>query len=125
MGLLYVDENGAVIGVEANRCTVTYKDGLKRSIPIESLEGITILGSAQVTTNCMEECLKRGVPVAYFSRGGNYFGRLQSTGHVNTARQRKQCQLYDTDFAVQLAKKIINAKLKYLIVVFRRYVRCR
>ena len=125
MGLLYVDENGAVIGVEANRCTVTYKDGLKRSIPIESLEGITILGRAQVTTNCMEECLKRGVPVAYFSRGGNYFGRLQSTGHVNTARQRKQCQLYDTDFAVQLAKKIINAKLKNQSVVLRRYERSR
>ena len=125
MGLLYVDENGAVIGVEANRCTVTYKDGRKRSIPIESLEGITILGRAQVTTNCMEECLKRGVPVAYFSRGGNYFGRLQSTGHVNTARQRKQCQLYDTDFAVQLAKKIINAKLKNQSVVLRRYERSR
>ena len=29
MGLLYVDENGAVIGVEANRCTVTYTEMLR------------------------------------------------------------------------------------------------
>ena len=42
MGLLYVNESGAVIGVEANKCTVQYKDGMKKMIPIESLEGITI-----------------------------------------------------------------------------------
>ena len=43
MGLLYVNENGAVIGVEEERCIVKYKDGMKKIIPIESLEGITIL----------------------------------------------------------------------------------
>lgn len=76
MGLLYVDENGAVIGVEANRCTVTYKDGLKRSIPIESLEGITILGRAQVTTNCMEECLKRGCSGSVFFTWRKLFRKI-------------------------------------------------
>ena len=50
MGLLYVNENGAVMGVEANQCTVTYKDGMKRMIPIESLEAITIMGQSQMTT---------------------------------------------------------------------------
>ena len=44
MSLLYINENGAQIGVTANQCTVLYKDGMKRSIPIESLEGITIMG---------------------------------------------------------------------------------
>ena len=37
MGLLYVNENGAQIGYEANKCVVNYKDGLKKLIPIESL----------------------------------------------------------------------------------------
>lgn len=40
MGFLYVNENGATIGVEANQCTVNYKDGMKRLIPIESLDGM-------------------------------------------------------------------------------------
>ena len=47
MGFLYVNENGATIGVEANQCTVNYKDGMKRLIPIESLDGITIMGRSQ------------------------------------------------------------------------------
>lgn len=61
MGFLYVNENGATIGVEANQCTVNYKDGMKRLIPIESLDGITIMGRSQMTTQCAEECMSRGV----------------------------------------------------------------
>ena len=121
MSLLYVNENGALIGIEGNKCVAKYKDGMKTFIPIESLEGITIMGQSQVTTKCMEECMMRGIPVTYFSKGGRYFGRLMSTGHVNVERQRKQSALYDTDFAVELGKKILSAKVKNQSVVLRRY----
>ena len=121
MSLLYIDESGATIGIEANYCTVKQKDGLKRLLPIESLDGITIMGQSQMTTQCSEECMRRGIPVSYFSKGGKYFGRLISTGHVNVERQRKQCALYDTDFAVTLAMKILSAKIKNQSVVLRRY----
>lgn len=43
-----------------------------------------------MTTQCAEECMSRGIPVSYFSKGGKYFGRLISTGHVNVSRQRKE-----------------------------------
>lgn len=121
MGLLYINESGAVIGVEANKCTVQYKDGMKKMIPIESLEGITIMGRSQMTTQCAEECMVRGIPVAYFSKGGRYFGRLMSTGHINVERQRRQSELYDTEFSLQLSKNIINAKIKNQSVVLKRY----
>ena len=86
MSLLYVNENGALIGIEGNKCVAKYKDGMKTFIPIESLEGITIMGQSQVTTKCMEECMMRGIPVTYFSKGGRYFGRLISTGHGPMSR---------------------------------------
>lgn len=121
MSLLYINESSAVIGIEANRCVVKYSDGMKRTIPIETLENITIMGHAQMTTQCVQECLKRGIPVSYFSKGGSYFGRLQSTGHINPERQRRQCSLYESDFAHGLAVKIIAAKLKNQMVVLRRY----
>ena len=121
MSLLYINENGATIGIEGNYCTVKQKDESKRLFPIESLDGITIMGQSQMTTQCSEECMQRGIPVSYFSKGGKYFGRLISTGHVNVERQRKQCALYDTDFAVMLAIKILSAKIKNQSVVLRRY----
>lgn len=58
MSLLYINENGAVIGIDGCRCTIKYADGMKRSLPIESLEAITIMGKSQMTTQCTEECLK-------------------------------------------------------------------
>ena len=125
MGFLYVNENGAVIGIESNQCTVRYKDGCKKMIPIESLEGITIMGQSQLTTKCAEECMERGISVSYFSKGGKYFGRLMSTGHINVSRQRKQSGLYDTEFAEKLGKKILNAKIKNQSVVLQRYGKSR
>lgn len=125
MSYLYVNENGTIVGIEGNRFTVKYKDGMLKSVPAETLEGITILGSVQITSKCMEECLQRGIPVSYFSKGGRYYGRLMSTGHVKAQLQRKQAALYDTQFALELSQKIIQAKLQNQLVVLRRYARSR
>lgn len=125
MSILFVNENNAVIGIESNRCVVKYSDGMKKMLPLEVLESITIMGHAQMTTQCVQECLTRGIPVSYFSKGGTYFGRLQSTGHINAERQRKQSSLYETQFSVDLAKNIISAKLKNQQVVLRRYEKSR
>jgi CRISPR-associated protein Cas1 len=121
MSLLYVNEMGCTVGIEENRCVVKYPDGMRKMVPIETLEGITIMGQSQVTTQCIEECLVRGIPILYFSKGGKYFGRLYSTGHTNAQLQRKQSALYDTQFALDLSKRIISAKLKNQTVVLRRY----
>ena len=55
MSLLYVNENGATIGVEATKCVVQYRDGMKTMIPIESLEGIT---TVSYTHRCVEETVE-------------------------------------------------------------------
>lgn len=121
MSVLYVNGNGVNIGIEGNQCYAKYEDGLKTSIPVETLEGITILGQAEVSSACIQYCLKEGIPLLYYSKGGSYFGRLQSTGHISAERQRQQCKFYDTEFALQLSKNIILGKLKNQYVVLRRY----
>lgn len=123
MSYLYINESGATVGIEGNRFTVKYKDGMIKSVPEETLEGITILGNAQITSGCMKECLERGIPVSYFSKGGRYYGRLMSTGHIKAELQRKQAALYDKPFALELAKRIICAKMQNQLVVARRYAK--
>lgn len=123
MSYLFVNDNGSQIGVRANRVVVTSKDGMKRMIPIETLDGITLLGRSELTTACAEQCLLRGIPVNYFSKGGKYFGRLVSSGHVDAKLQREQAKLYDTEFALELGRRIINAKIRNQIAVLRRYAR--
>lgn len=125
MSILYVSEVDAKISFEGNRVIAAYPDGMKHSLPVESVESITLLTKVQITTQCMEECLRRGIPVAFFSKGGRYFGRLVSTGHANAALQRRQSALYDTPFAIEFSRRIIAAKIKNQLTVLRRYAKSR
>ena len=122
MSYLYVCEQGSIIGYEGNRFKVKCKDGLLKSVPAETLEAIEIFGNVQFTTQCMTECLKRGLNVVFYSSNGAYFGRLLSTNHVNVERQRLQAALTEK-FKVTIAKNIIWAKIKNQSVILRRYAR--
>ena len=75
MSLLYVNENGATIGVEANKCVVQYRDGMKKMIPIESLEGITIMGQSHLTTKvCGGMYVQRNLGRIFFKRAVSILG---------------------------------------------------
>lgn len=67
MSLLYVNENGAKVSFEGNQFVATHADGMKQIIPAETLEGITLLGNVQMTTQCMEKCMeKRNTGIIFF-----------------------------------------------------------
>ena len=123
MSYLYVLEHGSIISFSENYVRVTCKDDMCKMVPVETLEGISIFSKSQMTTQCTEECLKRGIPVSYYSKNGRYFGRLISTGHINAMRQRKQAALYETEFAVRLGCRIMKAKIRNQEVILRRYQR--
>lgn len=125
MSYLYITENGVTVSFEANYVKVRNHDGITRDIPIETLESISVFTKAQITTQCIIECMKKGIPISYYSFGGNYYGRAESVNHVQVERQRKQAKLYDTDFALNLGKEILQAKVKNQEALLRRYVRSK
>lgn len=125
MSYLFVDDDGAHINYESNYIIVKSKDGMIRKLPVETVEAIYLFSSVQVTSQCVVQCLKRGINISYYSKGGAYFGRLQSTNHINVSRQRKQARLANTDFSLGLAKRIIRGKIHNQEVVLQRYARSR
>ena len=124
MSYLYVNEQGAVLSYEGHRFLVKYRDSTLKSVPEELMEEISVFGAVQLTTQCMQQCLKRGINVIFYSKNGSYFGRLISTSHVNVERQRAQAALYrDEAFNLSFSKKIIDAKVRNQLVLIRRYER--
>lgn len=124
MSYLYVNENGATINIDGGYYVVNYKGGLVYKIPKETLESVALFGNISITTPCMQEMLRKGIPVSYFSAKGAYFGRLESTGHKNIARLKSQIYMSDCEkFSLKLSKKIINAKINNQIIVLKRYIK--
>lgn len=121
---LYVCEPGAVMGIDGGYFTVKEKNGCVTRVPKETLEAVALFGNVTMTIACTRECLIRGIPVSYFSMSGAYFGRLQSTGHVNIIRQKKQIALsQNKEFRLEFTKKILGAKIHNQVVMLRRYTR--
>jgi CRISPR-associated protein Cas1 len=117
-------EHGASIRLLGGYFIVKYKDGMEKQIPKETLESISIFGNISISTQCMEECLKKGIPINYFSKRGAYFGRVESTRHVNIFRQKEQFRLTeDKEFSLGLAKRLIAAKIHNQKVILRRYIK--
>lgn len=124
MSYLYITENGAVMNINGGYFEVNYKNGMVHKIPKETLESVSLFGNVSVTTPCVREMLKRGIPVSYFSTSGAYFGRLVSTSHKNIKRLKKQIYASeDNEFSIIIAKNIIKEKINNQIVLLRRYVR--
>ena len=124
MAYLYVNEQGANIGIKGGRFEVRRKDELIRSIPIETMEVIQVFGNVNVSTPCITHCLKKGISIIYYSSNGSYYGRLSSTSHVNVERQRAQAAIGSNhQFCLGLSQRIIEAKIRNQIVLLRRYAR--
>lgn len=121
MSYLYLTENAAKLSVRENRLVVTKEKEILESVPIETVEAVNVYGNGQITTQCIHECMKREIPIVYYSQNGRFYGRLQSYSHIEVLRQRKQAVFNKNPMALELSKKMIDAKIRNQIVILRRY----
>jgi len=127
MSFIYVYEDGAKISFKQNRLFITIKEkDLDRSLPIEGVENVVIIGEVSITSPCIKELLRRGIKLTFLSGSGEFFGKLESTSHVNVSRHMCQFKcLEDSGFAFKIALEFTAAKIRNQITIVRRYERNR
>ena len=110
MANLYVYEQGTTLDFkDKNLVAITLNE---RIIPTEKLERIVVFGDIKITTICIQELLKMGIPITFLSKKGEYFGSLEATNHVDIKKQRLQFQKSaDKDFCLELSKILIRGKI--------------
>ncbi len=121
MSFLYITEDGTSVYKQGGRFVIARNQERIAEVPEELLEGLVLIGAVQLSANAAAELLEKGIPVTWLSHSGKYYGRLESTRHVNVFRQQKQILLQDTPFALALAKQIVEAKAHNQLTVLRRY----
>ena len=124
MSCLYITENGSKVSTRGGHFIVECQDCSERLVPKETLESMVIFGNVYLTVPCIKECMERGISVSMFSTKGKYFGRIESTSHINAKRLKHQVYLSDKEEKrVQFSKKIIMNKIHNQRVLLSRYAR--
>lgn len=124
MSYIYVTEQGSSLYFRENKIICENPEKEVKEVPVEVTEGIVIFGNISLTTPFIQEMLKRDIPVTFLSSTGSFFGKLESTTQTNIVKQAHQFKiLYDKEFCLNLAKKIIDGKINNQLVILRRYNR--
>lgn len=124
MGTLYITDEGSHVQKNSGRFLVCKGPAILRDIPIEQLNNVVLFGGIQVSARAMIEFLRKGISLTWLSSTGSFFGRLESTRHVDISKQRQQFRMGDhPEFCLGLAQSILSAKIANSITVLRRYQR--
>ena len=127
MSNLYIYEQGSVLSYKENRLVVNDSKEGYTSIPIENIDNVVMFGGVQTSTACMQHMLSKGIHLTWLSKNGSYFGRLESTRHINIDRQRMQFRKGDDEtFCLELSKQFIRGKAtnqRTIIVRGNRYIK--
>ena len=127
MSYLYVYEHGGKLSISGNRIEVSIpQSSTVRSIPIEGVESICLIGEVLITSRTISVLLKRNIQLLWLSPTGEFFGRLINTAHYNITRECRQFKRQeDLAFCLALARQWIHAKLRNQAVLLKRYQRQR
>ena len=88
------------------------KEGVLREIPIRDLDRLILIESVQITSAALAELLRASIPVNLLGWSGQFLGGfLPATNAHGLARLRQYRQTLDSGFALQMAGRIVTAKL--------------
>lgn len=123
---LYVLEQGCEIRRSGERLVVFKGDDELEAVPVAKLDLVMIFGNSSVTTPAMQICLLEGVPVAFLSALGRFYGMAEAfDGDAVTTERAQFHRASDPEFALQLAKAFVRGKICNARVVTKRLARHR
>ncbi|MGB9861548.1 MAG: CRISPR-associated endonuclease Cas1 [Candidatus Bipolaricaulaceae bacterium] len=125
MSTIYVLEDGATLRKDGDQVVVVgAKSGPLLVMPLEHVEEVVILGNATLTAPLVHELLARGIGVAYFSRSGEFLGRLVPETSKNVPLRWAQFSAASQEGkALSLAKNIVEGKILNQRAILQREAR--
>lgn len=118
---LYVQEQGAKIGMSGERLVVYGRESGKLEARMPNTSQVCLLGNVQISTQALRELFGRNIPVSFFSTGGWFEGR--ATGHspknveLRIAQHRAAA---DPTRCLALARGFVRSKIKNQRTLLRR-----
>ena len=122
---VYLYEYDTKVSISDGRFIISKSELVLEEIPIGLVLSFVVIGNSIFTNQAILECLKNNICISYINKYGVYQGQLfiPPTNHIKL--QRQQCILHNTAFALDLAKRIIFAKISNQLVVLKNLAKQR
>src|SRR5437899_7371038 len=90
----------------------TQREEVLRQIPLRDLDRLLLAESVQVTSQALAALLRAEIPVSVLGWNGQFLGGFLPAGNAHgQARLRQYLRTQDAGFALQMAGRIVTAKL--------------
>jgi len=119
----YVSEAGSKVGLSKRVLKVRPRPGSeskKKELGLEKISQLNLMGGVQVTTQALQACLRRDIPVSFFSSGGFYYGRAMSTTSRSVRVRIAQFREAGDQIGLEIARVLVSDKIHNARVFLRR-----
>lgn len=118
---VYVQANKAKIAKKGEELAISIEDETIQTARLTETSQVVIMGNIYITTPCLQDLMKREIPVSWHSFGGWFIGHTIGTGHKNVELRTAQ---YKASFSKQqclhIAKGLVKAKIQNCRTLLRR-----
>lgn len=124
---LIIDEYGAFLGKHSERMKVYLKGKVKDEKPFAEFEHLIIAsGGVTLSSDLIEGCAERGIPISFISWNGRPYARLMSPTVVGTIKtRREQLMAYTDRRGVTLAKAFSGGKVANQAILLKYMAKYR
>jgi len=123
LSTVYVRNHRARIRSRKGALLISSPEG-KQRIPLEAVDSLILMGGAQVTTQALDACIRRGVRISSLRLGGSVrfivSGATGGNVHLRLAQYRA---VTDESHSLEIARVIVAAKLRNSSSVIKRWAR--
>jgi CRISPR-associated protein Cas1 len=110
---LYLNTQGARVGVRDRVLTVKDKDKLLDEVRIGDVSHVALFGNIQLSTQAVQTLCKEEAPVTYFSGGGWFYGITRGHALANIGLRREQFRAADDPVrCLPLARAFVRGKIR-------------
>lgn len=109
---VHVIEQGAHVGRRNEQLLVRCRDESEEAIPIGDISQVVLHGFAQISTQAIRLCADRSIGVHWVTLAGGLIASLAPSAPTAQRHLRQFAALSDRSFALELARRLVSAKLE-------------
>ena len=123
LNTVYVRNHRARVQHRRGSLLVSSPEGSQR-VPLEAVDALVVLGGAQITTQALDACVRRGVRVAALQMSGamRFVVNGPTSGNVHLRTAQFEAVMDDAR-SLDVARAVVAAKLQNSSTVVRRWSR--